>query len=99
MLPYIPKTDLSLNKFTPTDTSAFQAAYTSPSSATVVPNIAGYTAEVSWTDPNFHYNTDHPNFSVWRPGGEYMYQLKSLQPSLVEEIAPLCHRKLHCACG
>jgi len=99
MLPYIPKTDFSLNKFTPTDTSAFQAAYTSPSSATVVPNIAGYTAEVSWTDPNVHYNTDHPTFSVWMPGGEDIYQLKNLQPGFVVESAALCHRKLECASG
>jgi len=99
MLPYIPKTDFSLNKFTPTDTSAFQAAYTSPSSATVVPNIAGYTAEISWTDPNVHYNKDHPNFSVWMPGGEDIYQLKNLQPGFVVESAALCHRKLECASG
>jgi len=99
MLPYIPKTDFSLNKFTPTDTSAFQAAYASPSSATVVPNIAGYTAEVSWTDPNVHYNKDHPNFSVWMPGGEDIYQFKNLQPGFVVESAALCYRKLECASG
>lgn len=99
MLPYIPKADFSLNKFTPTDTSAFQATYTSPSSATVVPNIAGYTAEVSWTDPNVHYNKDHPNFSVWMPGGEDIYQLKNLQPGFVVQSAALCYRKLECPSG
>jgi hypothetical protein len=99
MLPYIPKTDFSLNKFTPTDTSAFQAAYTSPSSATVVPNIAGYTAEVSWTDPKVSYNKDHPNFSVWMPGGEDIYQLKNLQPGFVVESGALCHRNLECPSG
>jgi hypothetical protein len=99
MLPYIPKTHFSLNKFTPTDTSAFQATYTSPSSATVVPNIAGYTAEVSWTDSNAHYNKDHPNFSVWMPGGEDIYQLKNLQPGFVVDSGALCYRKLECASG
>ncbi len=99
MLPYIPKTDFSLNKFTPTDTSAFQAAYTSPSSVTVVPNIAGYTAEVSWTDPKVSYNKDHPNFSVWMPGGEDIYQLKNLQPGFVVESGALCHRNLECQSG
>ena len=99
MLPYIPKRDFSLNRFTPTDTSAFQGTYTSPSSATVVPNIAGYTAEVSWTDPKVHYNKDHPNFSVWMPGGEDIYQLKNLQPGFVVESAALCHRKLECSPG
>jgi hypothetical protein len=51
MLPHVPRANFSLNKFTPTDTSALQATYTSPSSADVAPNIGGYTAEVFWQIP------------------------------------------------
>jgi hypothetical protein len=99
MLPHIPRANFSLNKFTPTDTSAFQAAYTSPSSADVVPNISGYTAEVSWTDPKAGYNKDHPNLSVWMPSGEDIYLLKNLQPGFIVENAALAHRDLACPSG
>jgi len=99
MLPYIPRANFSLNKFTPTDTSAFQATYTSPSTANSVPNIDGYTAEVSWADPKADYNKDHPNFSVWMPGGEDIYDLTHLQPGFVVESATLCYRNLECVSG
>lgn len=99
MLPYIPRANFSLNKFTPTDTSAFQVTYTSPSAAGSVPNIDGYTAEVSWADPKADYNKDHPNFSVWMPGGEDLYDLTRLQPGFVVESATLCYRNLECISG
>ena len=99
MLPYIPKSDFSLDKFTPTSTSTLQSTYTSPSSASMVPNIGGYTAEVSWTDPKAQYNQERPNFSVWMQGGEDIYQLKNLQPGFTVETVALCYRNLECLSG
>ena len=99
MLPHIPRANFSLNKFTPINTSAFQATYTSPSSADVAPNINGYTAEVSWTDPKAGYNKDHPNWSVWMPSGEDIYQFNNLQPGFVVENAALAHKDLACPSG
>jgi hypothetical protein len=99
MLPHVPRANFSLNKFTPTDTSALQATYTSPSSADVAPNIGGYTAEVFWADPKAGYNQDHPNFSVWMPSGEDVYLLKNLQPGFVVDNAALAHKDLACPSG
>lgn len=99
MLPLIPRANFALNKFTPSDTSALQVIYTSPSSSEVAPNISGYSAEVSWTDAKAGYNKDHPNFSAWMPGGEDIYRFKNLQPGFVVENAALAHKDLACPSG
>jgi len=99
MLRDIPKPDFSLNRFTPTDTSNLQLNYTSPSSPDVVPNIGGYTTEVSWYDPKADYNQAHPGFSVWMQGGEDIYRLNGLQPGFVVDSVALGYRNLQCPSG
>lgn len=51
LLPAIPKSDFSLNRFRPDSavTNSWTTTYTSASSASVVPNLAGLSAEVQWT--------------------------------------------------
>ena len=57
LLPKIPQSDFSLNRFRPDNsvTNSWTPTYTSGSSAGVVPNLPGLSAEVQWTlttDPN-----------------------------------------------
>jgi hypothetical protein len=101
LLRRIPQGAFSLNHFTLTNTTDLQATYTSPSSPNVIPDVSGYSAEVSWECTDCSANRDHPNFSHWAPSGEDIYQFKNLQPGFVATQAAMvsvdasCQGTLH----
>ena len=101
LLGRIPQAAFSLNHFTLTNTTDLQVTYTSPSSPDVLPDVSGYTAEVSWECTDCSANRDHPNFSHWAPSGEDIYQFKNLQPGFVATQAAMvtvdesCQGTLH----
>lgn len=98
-LDHFPKSDFSLNKFTPTKTSDLSAQYSSPSSRAVEPNIPGYTAGISWTCSDCDYLRDRPNFSYYTPQGEDIYTFRELQPGFIPADASLVHADLQCPSG
>jgi hypothetical protein len=78
LLSSIPRSDFSLNKFRPDNAvvSSWTPTYTSASSASVVPNLPGFSAEVHWditTDPkgalvggqdNYDFSHLHSTFAL-----------------------------------
>ncbi|MGC1453385.1 MAG: hypothetical protein WA830_25410 [Candidatus Sulfotelmatobacter sp.] len=96
LLGRIPQAAFSLNHFTLTNTTDLQVTYTSPSSPNVIPDVSGYTAEVSWECTDCSANPDHPNFAHWAPSGEDIYQFKNLQPGFIATQAAMASVDASC---
>jgi hypothetical protein len=90
LLPMIPKSHFSLSQFRPDQSTVqtWKPTYTSASSAAVVPNLAGLSAEVHWDI------TADPNGSI--VGGKDDYDFGSLHSSFVVDSAMLEWRNLSC---
>jgi hypothetical protein len=87
-LTHIPRSSFSLNQFTLSKTSSLSVLYTSPSSATVEPKFAGWTAEVKWTSSDPATDKIDP--------GEDIYQFKQLQPGFTPDSAQMGSVDLDC---
>jgi len=87
-LSYVPKSDFSLYGFTLNNTSNLSSQYTSPSAASVVPNIGGWTSEVQWAanDP----------FATKMDPGEDIYSLSRMQPGFSPDSAQMSWVNLQC---
>jgi hypothetical protein len=90
LLPVIPQTDFSLDRFRPDNavTNSWKSTYTSGSSPSVIPNLAGISAEVHWdvrTEPDGSMT-----------GGSDIYDFSHLHPTFVTENAWMEWRDLSC---
>jgi hypothetical protein len=91
LLSNIPRQYFGLDRFRPDQalTNNWQATYTSPSSASVTPNLPGITAEVHW---DLSYVSDE---SV--SGGMDLYDFSNLHPTFVLDSAWMEWRDIACS--
>jgi hypothetical protein len=90
LLPAIPKSDFSLNRFRPDSaaTDSWTPTYTSASSVAVVPNLPGMSAEVQWT-----LGTDPDRTLV---GGSDIYDFSHLHSTFGLENAQMEWKDILC---
>ena len=90
LLPQIPQSDFSLNRFRPDNavTNNWTPTYTSGSSAAVAPNLPGMSAEVQWS------LTTGPNGALL--GGNDMYDFSHLHTTFALQNALMQWEDLSC---
>lgn len=91
LVPQIPKQYFSLNRFRPDSaaTNSWNATYTSGSSATVMPNLPGFSAEVHWD------LTTGTGGSI--PGGSDIYDFGQLHSTFVLDSASMEWADVSCS--
>jgi hypothetical protein len=91
LLPVIPQTNFSLDRFRPDNaiTSGWKLIYTSGSSPSVIPNLAGLSAEVHWDI------STEPDGSM--TGGSDIYDFSHLHSTFVTENALMEWKDISCS--